>query len=365
MATEVESAAMRRAIDLAEAAIGVPNPNPAVGAVVLDSIGEIVGEGATSAIGGPHAEVVALGEAGDRARGGTLVVTLEPCNHQGRTGPCTAAVADAGIVRVVYAVDDPHGDAAGGAAQLLAAGIDVEAGVLADEARFDLEPWLIATAQRRPYVTWKYAATLDGRTAAADGSSQWITDRGARADVQRMRAAADAVIVGIGTVLADDPALTVREVDIGRQPLRVVIDSDARTPVGAQVLDGAAPTLVAVGVDASTERVAALRATEAEVVELPRNESGVDLAALMATLYERERYLLLLEGGAQLATGFLRADLVDRVVAYIAPILLGAGSAVIGDFGVPTIDHALRLSPKGVTYLKPDVRIVATVERGD
>jgi diaminohydroxyphosphoribosylaminopyrimidine deaminase/5-amino-6-(5-phosphoribosylamino)uracil reductase len=365
MATEVETAAMRRAIDLAEAALGIPNPNPAVGAVVLDPAGTVVGEGATAAIGGPHAEVVALGSAGERARGGTLVVSLEPCSHQGRTGPCTAAIHAAGIARVVYAVDDPHGDAAGGAARLRADGVDVESGVLAEEAHAALEPWLVVAAERRPYLTRKYAATLDGRTAAADGTSQWITGQGARNDVQRLRAAADAVIVGIGTVLADDPALTVRELDIGRQPLRVVVDTEARTPTGAQVLDGAAPTLVAVAVDAPPERVSALRASAADVLELPRGESGLDLAALLAVLHARERYLLLLEGGAGLAAGFLRAGLVDRVVAYLAPALLGAGTPVVGEFGPSTLDDALRLEPKGVTYLEPDVRIVATVERAD
>ncbi|HVT65190.1 MAG TPA: bifunctional diaminohydroxyphosphoribosylaminopyrimidine deaminase/5-amino-6-(5-phosphoribosylamino)uracil reductase RibD [Mycobacteriales bacterium] len=363
MATEAETAAMRRAIDLAEAALGIPNPNPAVGAVVLDRDGQVVGEGATAPIGGPHAEVIALAAAGGAARGGTLVVSLEPCNHQGRTGPCTEAILAAGVARVVYGVDDPHDDAAGGAARLRSASLDVESGVLADEARAGLEPWLVATADRRPYVTWKYAATLDGRTAAADGTSQWITGEGARLDVQLLRAAADAVIVGIGTVLADDPALTVRVVDIPRRPLRVVVDTDARTPAGSQVLDDSAPTLVAVAAGAARDRVAALRETGAEVVELPRASGGVDLPALLAALYDRECYQLLLEGGARLATGFLAGGLVDRVVAYLAPALLGSGSPVVGDFGVPSIDGALRLTPKGMTDMNPDVRIIATVER--
>ncbi|MGN6472153.1 MAG: bifunctional diaminohydroxyphosphoribosylaminopyrimidine deaminase/5-amino-6-(5-phosphoribosylamino)uracil reductase RibD [Mycobacteriales bacterium] len=362
MATAAEVDAMRRAVAVAEAALGIPNPNPAVGAVVLDADGQVVGEGATAAIGGPHAEVVALAAAGERARGGTLVVTLEPCDHHGRTGPCSEAIVAAGVARVVYSVDDPHDEAAGGAARLRDAGIDVESGVLADEARRDLEPWLVATAQRRPFVTWKYAATLDGRTAAADGTSRWITGSGARADVHALRARSDAVVVGIGTVLVDDPALTVRAFDVGRQPLRVVVDTDARTPQGASVLDGAAPTLVAVAADAAPDRLAGLRDTGAEVVELPRGHDGVDLAALLGALYERERYLLLLEGGAQLAAGFLRRRLVDRVVAYLAPALLGTGAPVIGDLGVPTIDGALRLLPTDVTYMDPDVRIVATVQ---
>lgn len=362
MASAAEIDAMRRAVAVAEAALGVPNPNPAVGAVVLDAADRVVGEGATAAIGGPHAEVVALTAAGDRARGGTLVVTLEPCDHHGRTGPCSEAVIASGVARVVYAVDDPHGDAAGGAVRLRAAGVDVEAGVLAEDARHDLQPWLIAISERRPYVTWKYAATLDGRTAAMDGTSRWITGAGARADVHALRARSDAVIVGIGTVLADDPALTVRELDVGRQPLRVVVDTDARTPVDAQVLDAAAPTLIAVAADAPADRVARLRETSGELVALPRGDDGVDLASLLGALYERERYLLLVEGGARLAAGFLRCRLVDRVVAYLAPALLGAGAPVIGDFGVPTIDEALRLAPTDVTYMEPDVRVVATVQ---
>jgi diaminohydroxyphosphoribosylaminopyrimidine deaminase/5-amino-6-(5-phosphoribosylamino)uracil reductase len=363
VATEAETAAMRRAIDLAEAARGIPNPNPAVGAVVLDPAGQVVGEGATAPIGGPHAEVVALEAAADRARGGTIVVSLEPCSHEGRTGACTAAITAAGIARVIFAIEDPHGAAAGGAERLREAGVDVEAGLLADEALVELEPWLVAAAERRPYVTWKYAATLDGRIAAADGTSQWITGEGARNDVQLLRGGSDAVIVGIGTVLADDPALTVRLVDLPRHPLRVVVDSDARTPVGAKVVDGSAPTLIAVAADADPGRVAALRSTEAAVVELPRTGQGVDLAALLATLYERECYQLLVEGGARLATSFLAGGLVDRVVAYLAPALLGAGPSVVGDFGVATIAEAWRLSPKGLTYLQPDVRIIATVER--
>jgi len=170
------------------------------------------------------------------------------------------------------------------------------------------------------------------------------------------------VILGIGTVLADDPALTVREVDVGRQPLRVVVDTDARTPLGARILDGIAPTLVAVASDAPADRIAALRDRSVDVAVLPRTADGVDLAALLAALYERERYQLLLEGGARLATGFLRASLIDRVIAYLAPALLGAGTEVVGDFGVPTIDAAVRLSPKDLTYMDGDVRIVAAVE---
>ncbi|HMC69438.1 MAG TPA: bifunctional diaminohydroxyphosphoribosylaminopyrimidine deaminase/5-amino-6-(5-phosphoribosylamino)uracil reductase RibD, partial [Mycobacteriales bacterium] len=225
----VEVSAMRRAIALAGDAVGRSNPNPAVGAVVLDTTGTVVGEGATQPVGGAHAEVEALTAAGARASGGTLVVTLEPCRHAGRTPPCTEAIVAAGVGRVVYAVADPHDIAAGGEDALRTAGVDVEGGVLADEARATLEPWLVAVRRRRPFLTWKYAATLDGRTAAADGTSRWITGVEARRDVHRLRAESDAVVVGIGTVLADDTALTVRDWPAVRQPLRVVVDGKART----------------------------------------------------------------------------------------------------------------------------------------
>ena len=225
---------MQRALALAAQAVGSTNPNPAVGAVVLSADERVVGEGHTAPIGGPHAEVVALDAARADAAGGTVVVTLEPCRHVGRTGPCTDAILAAGIRRVVFAVGDPHGDAAGGAEVLRAAGVDVESGVLAAEGESVLAPWLTAVRRRRPHLTWKYAATLDGRTAAADRTSRWITGPEARQDVHRLRAVADAVVVGIGTVLADDPQLTVRDVAAVRQPLRVVVDGAARCPLSAR-----------------------------------------------------------------------------------------------------------------------------------
>src|SRR4051812_23884817 len=254
MATPPELDAMRRAVALASSGLGTTNPNPSVGAVVLDESGRAVGEGRTQPVGQAHAEVVALAASGESARGGTLVVTLEPCRHTGRTGPCTTAIVDSGIRRVVYAVGDPHDDAAGGAEVLRTAGIDVEGEVLEEEAERDLGPWLVARRRRRPHLTWKYAATLDGRTAAADGTSRWVTGPQARRDVHRLRSYADAVIVGIGTVLADDTHLTVRDWPAQRQPLRVVVDGKARTPLSARILDDEAPTLVVVGADAEPRR---------------------------------------------------------------------------------------------------------------
>ena len=364
MASQAEAAAMQRAIELAAGVLGTTNPNPAVGAVVLDRDGQVVASGATRPAGDAHAEIVALTTAGDRAAGGTLVVTLEPCRHVGRTGPCTEAILAAGVSRVVFAVADPFDAAAGGAELLRSNGVDVEAGLLVEEASQDLMPWLTAVRRRRPHVTWKYAATLDGRTAAADGTSRWITGPDSRRDVHRLRALSDAVVVGIGTVLADDTHLTVRDWPTTRQPLRVVVDGKARTPLSAHILDDAARTLVAVGDDADPERVKSLRGTGADVVELPRRDGHVDLAALMAALFDREQLVVLLEGGATLAGSFVQQRLVDTVVGYHAPALLGAGPPVLGDAGVPTIAAAVRLTVTDIAALGDDVRITSVVERG-
>ncbi|MCA1712988.1 MAG: bifunctional diaminohydroxyphosphoribosylaminopyrimidine deaminase/5-amino-6-(5-phosphoribosylamino)uracil reductase RibD [Actinobacteria bacterium] len=313
---------MARAVELSAAALGSTSPNPPVGAVLLDRDGEPVGEGATQPPGGPHAEVVALRQAGVRGYGGTLVCTLEPCRHVGRTGPCTSAIAEAGIARVVYAAADVTPDAAGGAEVLRAAGIEVEQ---LDVRVEPLEPWLHAQRRGRPYVTWKYAATLDGRSAAADGTSRWITGEGARADVHRLRREVDAVLVGVGTVLADDPELTVRP-DPGRQPLRVVLDRSGRTPADARVRDA----LV--------------------LADEPRQA--------LERLYARGVVSVLLEGGPTVAASFVRAGLVDRVIAYVAPALLGAGPAAVGELGVGTIKGAHRLRLDEVLRVGDDVRLI-------
>jgi diaminohydroxyphosphoribosylaminopyrimidine deaminase/5-amino-6-(5-phosphoribosylamino)uracil reductase len=362
-ATAAHQRAMRRAIRLAARALGDTSPNPVVGCVVLDAAGNPAGEGFHAFAGGPHAEIVALGEAGERARGGTLVVTLEPCDHQGRTGPCSRAVITAGVRRVVYAVPDPGPVAGGGARRLADAGIEVESGLLAAEAERVNAEWLTYARSGRPHVTWKFAATLDGRSAAADGTSQWITGPQARQDVHRLRARCDAIIAGSGTVLADDPHLTARGVEPRsprrppRTPLRVVADGRARIPATSRVLDAAAPTLVAIAEDADPGALEG----RAAVVRLPADGRGLDLTALLAVLRERQVVSVLLEGGPTLAGSFLAAGLVDRVIAYLAPTLLGTGAAALGDAGVATLAQAYHLAIDDTTAIGPDLRVTATV----
>lgn len=340
--------AMRRALELSRAVLGTTSPNPPVGAVLLDARGEVVGEGATQPPGGPHAEVMALAGAGGRAH--TAVLTLEPCQHVGRTGPCTAALIAAGITRVVIACAEPTQLAGGGAQALRDAGVEVLTGMLTDEVtQGPLHAWLHRQRTGRPFVTWKYAATLDGRSAAPDGTSRWITGPEARADVHRIRAGSDAVVVGVGTVLADDPALTARP-DPGHQALRVVVDSHGRTPTTAKVLDDSAPTLMV---------TAGASYGETRTLVAP-GPDGIDLNALLAALAEREVVSVLLEGGPTLAGAFLRAGLIDRVVGYVAPTLLGAGTAALRASGIGTLADAVRLDLTDVSRFGGDVRLTLT-----
>jgi len=338
--SEDEVRAMRRALELAAAADLPLGPNPRVGCVLLDPGGRIVGEGAHHGSGTPHAEVVALAGAGPAARGATAVVTLEPCNHTGRTGPCSQALVAAGVARVVYAQSDPNPGASGGTATLRAAGIDVSAGMCVDDALALNREWSIAIARGRPYVRWKFAATLDGRSAAADGTSRWITSATARRDVHALRARCDAVLVGTGTAVADDPALTVRDADgralpRDRQPTRIIVGR--RTlPATLQIHDDAAPTVV-----------------------LPTR----DLDEMMADLQRREYRQVLLEGGPTLGAAMLTAGFVDEIVAYLAPALLGAGPPAVGDLGISTMAEIRRCELLESTVLgtgpEASVRITA------
>ena len=342
--TAAEQAAMRRALELA-ATPGVPlGPNPRVGCVLLDEHGETIAEGHHRGAGTPHAEADALTRAGDRARGATAVVTLEPCNHHGRTGPCAQALVGAGVRRVVFAEPDPNPVAAGGAETLRAAGVEVRHGLLAEEARRPTRAWTFRVAHGRPLVTWNFATTLDGRSAAADGTSRWVSSRAARLDTHRLRAHCDVMLVGANTVVIDDPLLTVRDAHdrpLAHQPLRVVMgqrDLDA----GRRVFNGDAETLH-------------LRTRD------PR--------AALADLFDRGRRHVFLEGGPTLAAAFVRAGLVDEIVAYVAPMLLGAGRSAVADLGIGTIADALRPRVVEVTVLdgvegeQPNVRLTLAPAR--
>ena len=322
-------AAMRAAIEQADRVKGRTYPNLPVGAVILDSDGEVVGVGTTSPAGGSHAEVLALCRSGSRAIGGTAVVTLEPCGHFGRTPPCVDALVAAEISSVVYSVSDPNPIAAGGAARLAEAGITVTAGVLADSVSGGpLREWLHKQRTGFPHVTWKFATSVDGRSAAADGTSQWITSEAARTDVHRRRAAADAIVVGTGTIFVDDPKLTVRLPGGGLavdQPLRVVVGQREISP-DAKVLNDDSRTMV-------------IRTHDPHEV----------IRALS------DRTDVLLEGGPTLAGAFLRAGVIDRILAYVAPILLGGHIGAVGDVGVLSIAHAQRWRYDSVLPLGPDV----------
>ena len=353
-ATPGERAAMLRAVELAGTALGATSPNPVVGCVLLDAAGRTVGEGFHRGAGQPHAEVEALAVSGGRARGGTAVVTLEPCAHRGRTGPCAEALLAAGVSRVLYAVPDPTAQASGGGARLRAAGVQVVPEVLRAEAERGNELWLTAARRQRPCVTWKFGGSLDGRSAAADGTSRWITGRAAREDAHLLRAAHDVVLVGSGTLRADDPHLGLRHGVAGRPPLRVVLDRQGLLPATARVLDDAAPTLVVTGPGTPRPPVPAPH----EVLEVPVVGGQLDLKALVDELFARGHRSVLLEGGARLAAAFAARGLLDRVVAYVAPLLLGSGRPVLDDFGAKTLEDGLRLHLGEVDRVGGDARLV-------
>ena len=330
-------AAMRLAVEQADLVKGATYPNPPVGAVIVDPDGRVVGVGGTAPAGGDHAEVVALRRAGDLAAGATAVVTLEPCNHYGKTPPCVNALLDAGVRTVIYAVADPNEVAKGGADRLRAAGVQVRSGVLADRvATGPLREWLHKQRTGLPHVTWKYASSVDGRSAAADGSSQWISSDASRLDLHRRRAAADAIVVGTGTVLADDPALTARLADgslADKQPLRVVVGM-REIPSEAKVLNDDSRTMVI------------------------RTHDPMEVIKAVS-----DRTDVLLEGGPTLAGAFLRAGAIDRILVYLAPILLGGPITAVDDVGVPTIARASRWQFDEIDRAGPDL-VLSLVPRG-
>ena len=339
--SQAEHEAMSRALSIAATPGVALGPNPRVGCVLLADDGRTVAEGHHRGAGTAHAEVDALTQAGDAARGTTAVVTLEPCNHTGRTGPCAEALVAAGVRRVVVAQRDPNPVAAGGTDTLRAAGIEVEHGLLVDDARALNRVWTFAVEHGRPFVTWKFATSLDGRSAAADGTSRWVSGAAARRDTHRLRALCDTMLVGTGTVTVDDPQLTVRDEHdrpLAQQPLRVVMGERDLDP-DHRIFTGAGDSL-----------------------HLRTRDPHVALAELRA----RDRQHVFLEGGPTLAAAFLGAGLVDEIVVYVAPMLLGAGRAAVGDLGITSITDALRPTVTDVTVLdgvdgeQPDVRFTLT-----
>lgn len=333
MASAVEIDAVRRALQLARR--GPRGLNPQVGAVILSPEGEVLAEGFHRGAGTAHAEVDALSQlAPGAARGATAVVTLEPCNHTGRTGPCAVALIEAGVARVVYALDDPTDAAAGGADRLRAAGIDVESGPEAADADDLVRDWTHLQRTGRPHVTVKWAQSLDGRAAADDGSSRWITGPAARRDVHAHRARADAIVAGTGTVRADDPALTARGEDgslFDAQPMPVIIGESETAP-------------------------------DAAVRRHPRGAlfyATHDLRAVLDDLAEQGVQRVFVEGGPTLASAFLRDGLADELLVYVAPVLLGGSRLAIGDLGVPSIGAARRMHVASITSLGDDLLIVA------
>jgi len=353
---------MARTLQLAKRGLYTTDPNPRVGCVIVRD-GQIVGEGWHVRAGEPHAEVHALAAAGQQARGATAYVSLEPCCHHGRTPPCSVALAEAGIARVVAAMPDPNPRVASqGIADLEKAGIRVDIGLLQAESE-RLNPGFISRMTRgRPYLRVKLAASLDGRTALANGQSKWITGEAARADVQRLRARSSAILTGIGTVLADDPSLTVRDLDIGRQPLRVVVDPQLRMRPVARMLTLPGATLVVTGAEHAKD-AAALRAAGADVFCLPAVSERMNLKLLLEHLAAREVNEVLVEAGATLCGELLHAGLVDELVLYLAPHLLGSGAR--GLFNIPGLEDMadrVALDIQDVRAIGNDWRITAKPE---
>jgi diaminohydroxyphosphoribosylaminopyrimidine deaminase / 5-amino-6-(5-phosphoribosylamino)uracil reductase len=364
-----DSDLIARALALGEHGRRSASPNPWVGSVVVDEQGAIAGEGWHERPGTPHAEVHALAMAGDRARGGTAYVTLEPCAHRGRTPPCADALIAAGVRRVVVALEDPDTRVAGrGLARLRAAGLDVEVGPGSTSARRSLAPYLHHRRTGRAWCLVKTAMSLDAKTAAADGSSRWITGAAARADAHRLRAESQAVVIGAGTALADHPTLTARDVDppADRQALRVLLDARGRVPAAGPLFDATlAPTLVVTTEAARSEAVDAWRAAGAKVETVPAASGGVDLGATLDLLGHRDVLQAMVEGGATVHGALLAAGLVDRLVAYVSPKVLGPrGLPAFPEPDVGTIADAEAWRLLSATTLEDDVRVEYEPEEG-
>ncbi|HIU63869.1 MAG TPA: bifunctional diaminohydroxyphosphoribosylaminopyrimidine deaminase/5-amino-6-(5-phosphoribosylamino)uracil reductase RibD [Candidatus Avacidaminococcus intestinavium] len=358
---------MKRALTLAERAKGQTSPNPLVGAVIVDSDGNLISEGYHHRAGEDHAEVVALKTAGTRARGATLYVTLEPCSHYGRTPPCAKAIVKAGIKRVVVATLDPNPLVSGkGVAILTAANISVTLNVLQEEATKLNEVFFHWITQQRPFIALKYAMTLDGKIATASGDSKWITGEQARAYGHYLRSIYDAILVGKGTVLADDPSLTVRLIK-GRNPIRIVLDTHLSIPLTATLLnDGLAPTWIVCSANAALEKMSCLqKKVGVEVITVPLTNGQLSIAALMKELAKRNVTSVLVEGGSLVHGSFCDAALVEKVYAFIAPKIIGGLNAktAIGGTGCATIQAGLTFKELTQEKLGCDYLFTGRVER--
>lgn len=357
---------MQQALTIAQYAAGRTSPNPLVGAVIVKD-GRIVGQGWHRQAGTPHAEVHALAQAGELAKDATVYVTLEPCSHYGRTGPCADALIAAGVKKVVAAMRDPNPKVAGnGLARLRAAGIEVVEGVMAAEAAGINEIFIKWIATGMPFGVLKTAMSLDGKIAAYTGHSQWITAPAARAYTQRLRDCYDGILVGSGTVLADDPQLTARVPGGGQNPVRIIVDSMARTPLTAKVAaDRQATTLIAVSEAAPAERVAALRSQGVEILMLEHNKGGLNLRQLFKTLGERRITSVLVEGGATINASLLAANLIDKVYCFVAPKIIGGKTAPgpVGGNGVETVDQAIELEDITTEIIDRDILITGYITR--
>ncbi|MDR1397505.1 MAG: bifunctional diaminohydroxyphosphoribosylaminopyrimidine deaminase/5-amino-6-(5-phosphoribosylamino)uracil reductase RibD [Desulfarculales bacterium] len=351
---------MAHTLALSARAQGSASPNPAVGAVVVRE-GRVVGQGLHRQAGQPHAEVLALTQAGAAARGADLYVNLEPCNHQGRTPACTQAILQAGIKRVVYGAADPNPLAGGGGSFLAAQGLEVQGGMLAERCRHTHRFFLTWITSGRPYVILKSAVSLDGRIADASGHSQWISGEKARREAHRLRSQVDAVMVGAGTVLADNPRLSSR-IKNGRNPVRVVVDSRLSTPPQAAMLDEPGRTVIACVIKASKEKAQALVARGAQIMPLPGDEKGrVDLTCLLPTLAREGITSILAEGGGELAFSLARLKFIDELNLFMAPIIIGGKSApsFVGGDGFATLAEALPFTVPTVRRLGKDLFLSA------
>jgi diaminohydroxyphosphoribosylaminopyrimidine deaminase/5-amino-6-(5-phosphoribosylamino)uracil reductase len=365
MTSDEERGFMQLALD--EARRGRTSPNPRVGAVIVEG-GEVIGRGHHAAAGRAHAEVAAIRDAARPVAGATLYVTLEPCDRHGRTGPCTKAIIDAQIARVVIGCRDPAPHGPGGIERLERAGIQVELGLLEDQATALVADFAKHVNTGFPFVTLKAAVTLDGKIASRSGQSKWITGEAARTETHRMRADADAILVGIGTVLADDPRLTVRHVE-GVDPIRVVLDADLRTPPDAAVLDpkgeSSAPAWIFHAEGADPARKDALTRPGVELIAVPRHPRGVELSAVLKALGERDVVRLLVEGGARVHGSFLEAGLADRAAIFIAPRIMGDADAVSFAVGgvVDSVDGLARLVHTEIRKIGNDWLVSGDFER--